>query len=142
MKVLLDLNRDALMVCLEFLSFEDIEAFETAVELSSNHHNQLFESMKYAIINNDFDQPIDILFFRSLRFRGLCPTRFHFDGDDDITTWQVELERIDKSVFNPLRNVEHINFDRLLARPIGEVIDRGEIVRIHNRSLCFITSDR
>ena len=130
MNYLLNLNVDTLKICLEFLSLEEIRELDNVAELSSNH-DQLLEAIQNAEINNDLDQPINILMFRWLRARRMHLTRFNFEGDG-IETWYMELTNnlIDDNAFNPFRNVEHIDFDRLLAIPICEGIDRANLFQL------------
>ena len=68
---------------------------------------------------------------------------FHFDGDG-IETWYTELTNnyIDDKAFNSFRNVEHIDFDRLLAISIREGIDRATLFRfIINQCASVLATD-
>ena len=123
------------------MSLEEIRELDNVAELSSNH-DQLLEAMQYAKID-DLDQPIDILMFRWLKTRYISPISFHFDGDG-IETWYTELTNnfIDNNAFNPFKNVEHIDFDRLLAIPIREGINRAKLFQlIINRCASVIATD-
>ena len=127
--LLIKLNLDVLMICLEFMSLKDIREFDNAAEFSSNH-DHLLEAMHYAKID-DLDEQIDILMFCWLKERCISPISFHFEGVD-IETWHDEITNINVNVtlLNPFRNVEHIDFDRLLAIPIREGIDRTTLFQL------------